>query len=153
MKCLQLWNEVIWFQKQVWLLCDSRQACPTSWLQPADIFLPKKGMNSGMSFAASRTNCAEGSEQMIACIHWSHLASWSQRSQQRGTKADRGHLAAGGCAPIEVPGGLLWEPQVTHCPALALKKYCAAGNEMEHQSLAIDGGTANPLSCFARTEH
>lgn len=97
-----------------WLLCDPRHTCPTSWLQLVDVFLLKREMSSGMSFAASRTDCV-----------------------QKGQNNDSVYSPVPPCIVI---------------PVLALKKYCAAGNETDHQSLAIDGGTADPLSCCARTE-
>lgn len=43
-----------------------------------------------------------------------------------------------------------WSPQAIHCPVLALRKHCTAGNEMGSQGLMIGGGTADPLSHFIR---
>lgn len=87
---------------------------------------------------------------MVAIIHSSHLALWSQWvSHPRGARPDGGHLAAlAGSAPKEEAGGLPLVLQVIRCPVLALRKCCATGNEMDYQGPGLGEGTVDPLLHF-----
>lgn len=71
-------------------------------------------------------------------------------SQPRGARPVGGYLAAlAGGAPREEAGGLPLELQVIHCPVLALRKCCTAGNDMDYRSLGLGEGIVDSLSHFA----
>lgn len=103
-----------------------------------------------MSFAAKTHHLQEGQNKWQKLF--THLAlHYHPREFHNCEEPGWGRAPGSSCGwcSKEEAGGLPLELQVSHCPVLALKKRCAAGNEMDYQGLGLGEGTADPLSHFA----